>query len=384
MTDMDFTNSSFPNITSVIGSCGEDSSGSSTSSSFASGVLVAFLGSTFEQLGLTLWKLADNRVQKRRELRKNILADDEHVELATPSSHRDSLAGNVDDESVDQRTLSPASKNDMIEVVRRDSDDDLSPSSQISGRSFGADTQPEDGIPPSPRKPTTVIRFDSEVEEKHIETDDEENETDRLESWRVWCVEKEIVVTVLAAIVYAAGNGLNFVALGLIQESIVTLIGAWALVINIVTAKYMLGEELSRLDGVAVILIAVGIALSIFGSHHSTTVWCIKRLVTQYKQLSVIILIIMNLTVIISLISFQFGFFYWRRHQESQGILVKMRQSVKFSYMMVGAQISWFTVLFGKSFSTLIVQTAAGDNQFTDPFVFIIVIAFLISLPSQL
>jgi hypothetical protein len=47
-------------------------------------------------------------------------------------------------------------------------------------------------------------------------------------------------------------------------------------------------------------------------------------------------------------------------------------------------QISWFTVLFGKSFSTLLLLTFAGDNQFTDPFAVIIVVVFLISLPAQL
>ena len=188
----------------------------------------------------------------------------------------------------------------------------------------------------------------------------------------------------VAVLTFAGGNGLNFVALGLIQESIVTLIGAWALVINIVTAKFWLGEELSLLDGVSVVMIVAGIALSILGSQHSTINWCIARLIPQYKQNSVIIMIILNLCVIIFLIGSQSAFFFWRRRQESRGVFVKMRQSVKFSYMLVGGQISWFTVLFGKSCSSLIIQTLSGNNQFTDPFVYIIVIAFLISLPSQL
>jgi hypothetical protein len=104
----------------------------------------------------------------------------------------------------------------------------------------------------------------------------------------------------------------------------------------------------------------------------------------QYKQSSVIIMIILNLCLIIFLIGSQTAFFFWRRRQESKGSVVKMRQSVKFSYMLVGGQISWFTVLFGKSFSSLIVLSLSGHNQFTDPFVFIIVIAFVMSLPAQL
>ena len=104
----------------------------------------------------------------------------------------------------------------------------------------------------------------------------------------------------------------------------------------------------------------------------------------QYKQLPVIILIILNLCLVISLIVLQTAYFFWRRRQQSRGIETKMRQSVRFSYMLVGAQISWFTVLFGKSFSTLIILSLTEKNQFTDPFCFIIVIAFIISLPSQL
>ena len=48
------------------------SDGSSTTSagSFVLGVLIALLGSTGEQLGLTLWKLAENRIAASEERRR--------------------------------------------------------------------------------------------------------------------------------------------------------------------------------------------------------------------------------------------------------------------------------------------------------------------------
>ena len=43
-----------------------------------------------------------------------------------------------------------------------------------------------------------------------------------------------------------------------------------------------------------------------------------------------------------------------------------------------------FTVLFGKAFSGLLLPTLMGDNQFTSPFVVLIVLVFCVSLPTQI
>ena len=111
---------------------------------------------------------------------------------------------------------------------------------------------------------------------------------------------------------------------------------------------------------------------------------CIKKLIPQYLKTPVIVLIIFNLCICCFLVTVQTLYYFWQRRKQRRGAPVKMRQSIKFTYMLAGAQLSWFTVLFGKSFSSLILLSFAGDNQFTDPFVIVIVVAFIISLPSQL
>ena len=43
-----------------------------------------------------------------------------------------------------------------------------------------------------------------------------------------------------------------------------------------------------------------------------------------------------------------------------------------------------FTILFGKAFSGLIILTFTGHNQFTGVFTVLVVLVFLVSLPTQL
>ena len=51
---------------------------------------------------------------------------------------------------------------------------------------------------------------------------------------------------------------------------------------------------------------------------------------------------------------------------------------------MVGAFVATFIILFGKAFSGLIILTFTGHNQFTGVFTVLIVLVFLVSLPTQL
>ena len=72
-----------------------DASGDQSSShdGFAVGVLVALLGSTGEQLGLTLWKLAENRVRDRESPRENASIEPMHSERRGMRRIRESIMG---------------------------------------------------------------------------------------------------------------------------------------------------------------------------------------------------------------------------------------------------------------------------------------------------
>ncbi len=61
----------------------------------------------------------------------------------------------------------------------------------------------------------------------------------------------------------------------------------------------------------------------------------------QYQQPSVIALVVLNLSLILLLVGAQTAFFLYQRRREARGgARVKMRQSIRFSYMLVGAQVA--------------------------------------------
>ena len=57
---------------------------------------------------------------------------------------------------------------------------------------------------------------------------------------------------------------------------------------------------------------------------------------------------------------------------------------IRATHVIAGSVVGNFTALFGKAFSGLLVYTISGNDQFTDPFVIVIVLVFLISLPLQI
>jgi hypothetical protein len=75
----------------------------------------------------------------------------------------------------------------------------------------------------------------------------------------------------------------------------------------------------------------------------------------------------------------------WDRAIEKQtGVLPRPSRVVGAVTCLVGAFVATFTILFGKAFSGLIILSFTGQNQFTDVFTVLIVLVFLVSLPTQL
>ncbi len=280
-------------------SSSSDSKDSSTGI-FVTGLIIAILGSTGEQLGLTLWKLAENRIQKRRDDRRQLDLEfdgkeNSHDKEGSLVDHPGSLedADNV----AGFKEFETCSRDKSIKISRADNESDSTvPDHSKSQKPLqchiqfdGSEDTSRRSAPTSSRNgdksdPDTPSSPSMSGPGPNASTSSLSTSGSRLESIKLWCIEKEAFICVLAFALFAAGNGLNFVALGLIQESIVTLTGAWALVINIVTAKFLLGEELNNLDGVSVFLIIAGITMSILGSKHKSTKWCGSRTASPHLQ----------------------------------------------------------------------------------------------------
>jgi len=63
--------------------------------------------------------------------------------------------------------------------------------------------------------------------------------------------------------IFVFGNACDFVALGIAPLSIVTLLGSWSLVVNTVTAHFLLHEVVARLDLLSILFIVTGIVLTV-------------------------------------------------------------------------------------------------------------------------
>jgi len=67
----------------------------------------------------------------------------------------------------------------------------------------------------------------------------------------------------VGSFVFAIGNGCDFVALGIAPQSVVTLVGSWCLVVNTMTAQYVLSEVTTRYDVLSSLVIICGIVLTV-------------------------------------------------------------------------------------------------------------------------
>ena len=72
-----------------------------------------------------------------------------------------------------------------------------------------------------------------------------------------------------------------------------------------------------------------------------------------------------------------------RSHQRGSTGIARPSKFIRTIYVLVGSVVANFTTLFGKGFSGLLVFTLSGQDQFNDPFVAIIIVVFVVSLPLQ-
>ena len=109
-------------------------------------------------------------------------------------------------------------------------------------------------------------------------------------------------------------------------------------------------------------------------------------IVAQYQRADVVVMLII-FACIISGCFFLMGSDHLRRKALALTTGQPMLKPPRFICAItcvVGALVATFTILFGKAFSGLILLTFGGENQFTDVFTVVIVVVFLVSLPSQL
>ena len=185
---------------------------------------------------------------------------------------------------------------------------------------------------------------------------------------------------------FCLGNVCDFIALGITPLSVVTLLGSWSLVVSPVAAHFLLHEVVTAYDIVSIVLIIVGILLTVMSTGHAANEWPLQRLITHYQEPKVVVLLVgMAVVVFACLGAMRLDWCVRRRKQELQydTALDRPSKRIRTLYVVVGSVVGNFTALFGKAFSGLLVFTISGQDEFNDPFVGLIIVVFVVSLPLQ-
>jgi drug/metabolite transporter (DMT)-like permease len=185
---------------------------------------------------------------------------------------------------------------------------------------------------------------------------------------------------------FCLGNVCDFIALGITPLSAVTLLGSWSLVVNPVAAYFLLHEVVTTCDVASIALIIAGIVFTVMSTDHAPNDWPLQRLITHYREPKVIVLLVSMACVIFTslfVIHVDWTARVRKSHLVGSTGIVRPNKYIRTVYVMVGSVVGNFTALFGKAFSGLLVFTISGQDQFNDPFVAIIIVVFLVSLPLQ-
>jgi len=186
---------------------------------------------------------------------------------------------------------------------------------------------------------------------------------------------------------FAIGNVCDFVALGISPLSVVTLIGSWSLVVSTFLANIFANEVVSKYDIASIMFIICGIILTVIGSDHRPNEWPLPRLIKHYEEPKVIVLLAILASIVAAgLIAIQLDFVSrkTRVSLDNPHVIERPGKTIRALYVIVGSVVGNFTALFGKAFAGLLVFTFSGQDQFNNPFVVMIILVFVVSLPLQI
>eukprot|EP00286_Rhodomonas_abbreviata_P018606 CAMPEP_0181296652 /NCGR_PEP_ID=MMETSP1101-20121128/4819_1 /TAXON_ID=46948 /ORGANISM="Rhodomonas abbreviata, Strain Caron Lab Isolate" /LENGTH=440 /DNA_ID=CAMNT_0023401533 /DNA_START=220 /DNA_END=1539 /DNA_ORIENTATION=- len=309
------------------------------------GVFCALAGSSLQALGLSLWKLQHMKTEKEKA-----------AKLAKDKQREGRIAAYVKHGSHGDDFPSETGRKNSASSHKSDLDGD------------GSDGSHEQRV--------TIAG-----EGGHRSEDGGEQEADQK-----GCIARVQWIWWLGFIIFAIGNGGDFIALGITKQSVVTLVGSWALVVNTFTASCLLHEIVHKLDVLASLFIIAGIVLTVMFSGQDSPEWPLDKIVEQYRTPQVIVMLAILATLTFSGLTVMHVDHVYRHKKadKNKALVEKPSRLIGALYCIVGSMVADFTVLFGKAFSGLLLPTLMGDNQFTSPFVVVVVLVFCVSLPSQI
>lgn len=180
----------------------------------------------------------------------------------------------------------------------------------------------------------------------------------------------------LGMLAFVTGSLVNFVSFAFAAQSLLACLGTVQFVSNVFFAKVVLKETLTPRIIYATGIIIFGLTLAILYSNHTTMTYSAEDLFALYTAKYALFM----LGVIVVLVSLQCVFMYYVS-SEAKGIkLLGHRLVVPCCYALVSAIIGAQSVLQSKCMAELLKATIAGDNQLTNGFTYVIILAFVFGI----
>eukprot|EP00040_Diaphanoeca_grandis_P028108 m.161492 g.161492 ORF g.161492 m.161492 type:complete len:572 (+) comp31238_c0_seq5:402-2117(+) len=217
-----------------------------------------------------------------------------------------------------------------------------------------------------------------------------------------------------AMAVFTVGNILDFVAFSMTGQTIVILVGCWALCVNLITAPKILKEKRRLIDLISILIIFTGIGLAVGGSSHTDREWTTEQLVNRYADPASAITL--AVVFIICITSFTITRLYHRKNPMDAHVAVQLHikqelekkggkeveldavdseapvfvpppppSYIRTAHVILAAFTAVLTVCSAKASSEMLFQSfnACLGSQFTGPGV-IIILVFIASIVLQL
>jgi hypothetical protein len=181
------------------------------------------------------------------------------------------------------------------------------------------------------------------------------------------------VVWRLGMFVFVLGSIINFVSFAFAAQSLLACLGTVQFISNVFFAKLVLKEQLTSRILYATGVIVLGLVLAISLSNHAETSYTVGDLRNLYTY-KYICFTIGELCVLCAL---QYVYLKYTKSAEQGVLLPGHRLVVPCCYAQVSAAIGTQSLLQSKCIAELLKATIEGDNQFTKPFTYVIILGFL-------
>ena len=161
--------------------------------------------------------------------------------------------------------------------------------------------------------------------------------------------------------------------------------GSWSLVVTTFISPFI-GETLTFADILASAITIGGIVLTVLGAYTDAPELSTKELIRRYRDPGVVAMLSV-LACCVAVCATLIAVDYYARvaaaRKKQAAVAPPNRHTIGHLYIVLGALVATFTVLLGKANSEMLLPTIEGDNQFTSPAAYVVVLCFLVSLPSQ-